>query len=72
MGRGLGLAAAGLAIISSVRSAWPLLAACFTGAPGRPVVLLSAVAGLAAIAALASYLPARRAARVDAERPAPE
>jgi predicted permease len=34
-------------------------------APGDPVTILAAVSGIAAIAALSAYIPARRATRVD-------
>ncbi|HTW67443.1 MAG TPA: ABC transporter permease [Bryobacteraceae bacterium] len=63
----LGLAAAGLAIgIPCVLAAARVVAGMLVDVkPDDPVVVCTAAAGLAAVAALAAYLPAWRAAHVD-------
>jgi putative ABC transport system permease protein len=53
---GLGAAAAGTRVLRSL---------LFEVSPTEPLVLAAVVAVLLAVAALASYLPARRAAAVD-------
>ncbi|MGH7719559.1 MAG: ADOP family duplicated permease [Gemmatimonadaceae bacterium] len=67
MRRGITLAALGLVIgaagaVALTRLMRTLL---FGVSPGDPVVLVQIALGLALVAALASYLPARRATRVD-------
>jgi putative ABC transport system permease protein len=66
VGNGVRLAAAGLAIgvmlaLTLARTVSSLL---FATTSGDPITLGSVVALLAAVAVLASYLPARRAARI--------
>jgi putative ABC transport system permease protein len=65
--QGLGLTAAGVigGLVLFAAVARFLRAFLFGVAPGDPVTLLIASALLVAIAALASWIPARRAARVD-------
>ncbi len=67
LGQGLGLTTIGLAV--GVLGAWfasrLLTSQLFHVRPGDPATFLAAVAVLAAVAAGACYLPARRAARVD-------
>ena len=62
-----GLVAAGLAlgVVASLVLTRTAAALLFGLEPHDPSTLATAVAGLAAVALAASYLPARRAARVD-------
>jgi predicted permease len=59
---GAGVVVGAVLAVGAARTASALL---FGLTPGDPVTFAKAVAGLAAVAALASYLPAERAARVD-------
>ena len=59
---GIGVVAGSVLAIAVARTARAML---FGLQPSDPVTLLMAVAGLATVAAAASYLPARRAARLD-------
>ena len=67
LGSGLRLAGIGLAIgLAGALALTRLLASqLYQVSPRDPVALVAALAGLAVIAALSSYLPARRAARID-------
>jgi ABC-type antimicrobial peptide transport system permease subunit len=67
VGGGLQLAAAGIVLgLAGAYAAVRLLAALLYGvAPGDPFTFTSVTALMASVAALASYLPARRAMRVD-------
>jgi putative ABC transport system permease protein len=67
MGQGIGLAAAGIAIglALSFAAARAISAALYDVGAADPAAWLTAVAVLLGSAALANYLPARRAARVD-------
>jgi len=67
LGSGLRLAGAGLAIgLAGALALTRLLSSqLYQVSPRDPVALVSALAGLAVIALLSSYLPARRAARID-------
>jgi predicted permease len=58
----IGLVIGAVLAVASARTARSLL---FGLEPGDPVTLASAIAVLAAVAALAAYWPARRAARLD-------
>lgn len=57
-----GVATGALLAMAAARTAGALL---FGMSPGDPVIMLKAVAAMAIVAALASYVPAERAARVD-------
>jgi len=57
-----GIATGALLALAAGRAASALL---FGLSPGDPVTMLKAAATLALVAAVASYLPAERAARVD-------
>jgi putative ABC transport system permease protein len=59
---GAGVLVGAVLAVGAARTASALL---FGLTPGDPITFAKAVAGLAAVAALASYLPAERAARVD-------
>jgi predicted permease len=61
------LLAAGIVVgaVLAVGAARTASALLFGLTPGDPITFAKAVAGLAAVAALASYLPAARAARID-------
>jgi len=61
------LLAAGVVVgaVLAVGAARTASALLFGLTPGDPITFAKAVAGLAAVAALASYLPAARAARID-------
>jgi len=61
----VGVSAGTLLSLAAARTASALL---FGLRPGDPVVLAKAVAALAAVAAVASYVPAERAARIDPMR----
>jgi predicted permease len=65
--QGLQLAAIGLAIgMAMALAAAQLIAGLLIGvSPADPLVLLAVAVGLAAVALLASYLPARRATQID-------
>lgn len=67
MGRGLGLAAAGIAIgtIGAVALTRLLQALLFRISPTDPPTLAGVAFLVVALTAIASYLPARRAVRVD-------
>ncbi len=67
LGSGLRLAAIGLALgLAGALALTRLLSSqLYQVSPRDPVALAAALAGLAVIALLSSYLPARRAARVD-------
>ncbi|HEU0107805.1 MAG TPA: ABC transporter permease [Vicinamibacteria bacterium] len=59
---GAGVVVGAVLAVGAARAASALL---FGLSPGDPLTFVKAVASLAAVAALASYLPAERAARVD-------
>jgi ABC-type antimicrobial peptide transport system permease subunit len=59
---GVGLAVGAALSIASARAATTLL---FGVSPGDPATLATAALGLAAVAALASWIPAHRASRLD-------
>jgi putative ABC transport system permease protein len=59
---GAGVLVGAVLAVGAARTASALL---FGLTPGDPITFVKAVASLAAVAALASYLPAERAARVD-------
>jgi putative ABC transport system permease protein len=67
LGSGLRLAAIGLALgLAGALALTRLLSSqLYQVSPRDPVALAAALAGLAVIALLSSYLPARRAARID-------
>ena len=67
LGRGMALTAAGIAVGAVLTIAAMRLAAGFLVGvgPGDPVAIAGSALFLAAIASLASYLPARRATKVD-------
>ena len=67
MGQGLGLAAAGVVVglLLSWAAAKGIAAALYGVGAADPAAWLTAVAILLGSAALANYLPARRAARVE-------
>lgn len=67
LGRGLALAASGLALgaLGAVALASLLQSLLFGVAATDPIVFLAVAALLASVAAAASYLPARRATRID-------
>jgi ABC-type antimicrobial peptide transport system permease subunit len=67
LGRALVIAVAGVAIgVALAIPSMKLLAALlYQVTPGDPTVLVALAAMLLAVAVLASYLPARRATRVD-------
>jgi ABC-type antimicrobial peptide transport system permease subunit len=60
-----GVVAGALLSLAAARTASALL---FGLGPGDPVTMIKAVAALAMVAALASYVPAQRAARIDPMR----
>ena len=68
VGRGLGLALAGVTIgsLASLVATRLMRAVLFDIAPTDPVTYVEVIVGLVGVAFLAAYLPARRAARVDA------
>ena len=67
VGNGLRLAAIGLAIGVSLSAAlsWTLSTQLFETSAGDPLTFLGVVAVLSAVAVLATYIPARRAARIE-------
>jgi putative ABC transport system permease protein len=67
VGQGMRLALSGLAIglLGALALSRVLTALLYGVSPGDPVTLLSVAGGLGGVALLASWLPARRAARVD-------
>ena len=69
VGGGVALAGAGAGVVVGLAGAWALTrlleSLLFGLAPTDPAVFATVALGLLAVAALASYLPARRATRID-------